>query len=133
MFLIHIYIGYLENNDKSFTEWIKLKRKIFYYFAIFVIINKILIAKNCRKLVFNNFLLKYYQLCRKTARDENYLFFSHRTLWIFSEFFINFLILHFLIFINMRKYSIKKFWKSSKKLLELLPLWKIYHYFPNII
>jgi len=43
----------------------------------------------------NNFFLKY-QLCRKTARDKNCLFSSHRTLRIFSEFFINFLVLHFL-------------------------------------
>jgi len=69
------------------AEWIKLRRKVFYYFAISAIVTKILIAKNCRKLVFNNFLLKYYQLYRKPARDENCLFSFHRTLRIFSEFF----------------------------------------------
>ena len=84
---------------------LKLKRKVLYHFAIFAIVNKILIAKNCRKLVFNNFVLKYYQFYRKTTRDKNYLFFSHRTLRIFLEFFINFLILHFLIFTNMKKYG----------------------------
>jgi len=60
-------------------------------FAIFALINKItknlLITKNCRILVFNNFLLKFHQLYRKTARDKNCLFFSHKVLRIFSEFF----------------------------------------------
>jgi len=69
------------------------------FFAIFTIINKILISKNCQILIFNNFFLKYYQLYRKTARDKNCLFSSHGTLRIFSEFFINFLE-HFT---NMRK------------------------------
>jgi len=42
------------------AEWTKLRRKILYHLAI---INKTLyiIDKNCRKLVFNNFLLEYYQ------------------------------------------------------------------------
>ena len=99
-------------------EWTKLRRKVLYHFAIFAIVNKILIAKNCRKLIFNNFLLKYCQFYRKTFLRNS--FFSHKILWIFSEFFINFLVLHFLIFINMRKYNIKKFWKNSKKILTAL-------------
>ena len=86
---------------RGHVERTKLRRKVLYHFTIFAIINKILIAKNYRKLVFNNFLFKYYQLSEKTARDENCLFSSHRTLRIFSEFFINFLVLHFLIFINI--------------------------------
>jgi len=36
-----------------------------------------------------------------------------KILRIFSKFFINFLVLHFLIVTKMRKYSIKKFWKNS--------------------
>ena len=100
-------------------ERTKLGRKILYYFAILAIVNKILIAKNCRKLIFNNFLFKYYQLYRKTARDKNCLFFSHRTLRIFSEFFINFLVLNFFIFINIRKYGIKKFLKLYEKKINI--------------
>jgi len=46
------------------------EKKVLYYFAIFAII-KILIAKNCRKLIFNNLLLEYYQLYKKIARDNN--------------------------------------------------------------
>ena len=88
-------------------ERTKLSRKVLYHFAIFVIVNKILIIKNCQILILNNFLLKYYQFYRKTAKDKNHLFFSHRTLKIFSEFFINFLVLHFFIFTNMKKYGIK--------------------------
>ncbi|KYN21074.1 Class E basic helix-loop-helix protein 23 [Trachymyrmex cornetzi] len=42
---------------------------------------------------------------RKTARDKNHLFSSHKVLRIFSEFIINFLVLHFLIFTNVRKYG----------------------------
>jgi len=56
---IYIYTGCLETNDKSFaedrfTEYTKLIRKILYNFMILVIVNKMLIAKNCQKLVFNN-------------------------------------------------------------------------------
>ena len=58
----------------------QIEKKVLYHFTIFAIVNKILIAKNCRKLVFNNFLLKYNQLYRKTARDKNCLFSSHRIL-----------------------------------------------------
>jgi len=97
------------NGIRGYVERTKLRRKVFYHFAIFAVINKILIAKNCRKLVFNNFLFKYYQFYRNIERDKNCLFPSHRILRIFSEFFINFLVLHFLIFINMRKCGIKKF------------------------
>ena len=46
------------------VERAKLSRKVLYHFAIFIIVNKILITKNRRKLVFNNFLLEYYQLYR---------------------------------------------------------------------
>jgi len=49
------------------AEWTKLRRKILYHLAI---INKTLIDKNCRKLIFNNVLLEYYQLYRKTTRDN---------------------------------------------------------------
>ena len=71
----------------------KLRWKVLYHFAIFAIVNKILIAKNCRKLVFTNFLPKYYHLYRKTIRDENCLFSSHRTLRTFPKFLVNFLVL----------------------------------------
>ena len=74
------------------VERVKLSRKVLYYFAIFAIVNEILITKNRQKQVFNNFLLEYYQLYRKIARDKNYLPSSHRALRIFSEFFINFLV-----------------------------------------
>ena len=73
-------------NFRIGAEWIKLRRKV-HYFTIFVIVNKILITKNRRILVFNNFLLKYYQLYRKIASDKGCLFSSHRVLRIFSEFF----------------------------------------------
>ena len=105
-----------QNNCQIFGQinWTKLNRKVIYHFAIFTIVNiKISTIKNCWTLVFNNFLLKYYQFYRKIAINKNYLFSFHRTLRIFSKFFINFLVLHFLIFINMRKYGIKKFWKNS--------------------
>jgi len=49
------------------AERAKLRRKVLYHLAI---INKILIDKNCRKLLFNNFLLEYYQLYKKTTRDN---------------------------------------------------------------
>jgi len=42
----------------------------------------------------NNFLLKYYQLYRKAAKDKNHLSFSHKVLRIFSEFF-NIVFFHF--------------------------------------
>jgi len=45
-----------QNNRQIFhgqIERTKLSRKVRYHFAIFAIINKILITKNCRKLVFN--------------------------------------------------------------------------------
>jgi len=70
------------------------------------------------------FYSSFYQVYRKTARGKNYLisspiviiFFSY--VRIFSEFFINFLILHFLIpeiiFINMRKCGTK----NSEKILR---------------
>jgi len=68
------------------AEWTKLRRKVLYYFAILAIVNKTLIAKNYRKLIFNHFLFKYYQFYRKTVRDKNCLFSSYRALRIFSEF-----------------------------------------------
>ena len=100
------------------AERIKLSRKVLYHFAIFAIVNKILITKNCQKLVFNNFLLKYYQLYRKIAKNKNCLFFSYRTLKFFSEFFINFLVLRSFIFINLRKYGIKKILKKFLEFYE---------------
>ena len=68
----------------------KLSRKILYYFAIFALVNKILITQRLPILILTNFLIKYYQLYRKTARDKKYLFSSHRTLRIFYQ-------LHFFI------------------------------------
>ncbi|KYN22419.1 hypothetical protein ALC57_05181 [Trachymyrmex cornetzi] len=41
----------------------------------------------------------------KTAEDKNYSFSSHRTLRIFLEFSINFLVQYFIIFNNLRKYG----------------------------
>ena len=92
---------------RGHVEWTKLRRKVLYHFAIFAIVDKILIIKNCRKLVFNNFILKYYKLYRKITRDKNCLFSSHRALRIFLEFFQNFLTPYFLM-LKMRKYSNKK-------------------------
>ena len=69
------------------VERAKLNRKIFYHFAIFIMINEILITKNRKILIFNNFLLKYYHLYRKTARDKNCLFFSYKVLRIFFRIF----------------------------------------------
>ena len=80
------------------VDGIKPNRKILYHFAIFVIINKTLIIKYRWILSFNNVLFKYYQLYRKSVRDKNCLFSSHKVLKIFSEFFINFLVLYFLIY-----------------------------------
>ena len=39
-------------------EWIELSRKVIYHFAVYTIVNEILITKNCQILVLNNFLLK---------------------------------------------------------------------------
>ena len=61
------------------VEQTKLSQKVFYHFAIFAIVNKILITKNYWKLIFNHFSLKYYQVYRKTARDKNCLVSSYRT------------------------------------------------------
>ena len=110
-------IDYLEHCIIDYTNWkmsrnflssafvqkerTKLNRKILYRFTIFTMINEILITKNYRILIFNNFLLKYYQLYRKTVRDKNYLFSSHRALKFFSEFFQNFLIPYFLILVKI--------------------------------
>jgi len=81
------------------VERTKPRRKILYHFIIFAIVNKILITKNCQILIF---LLKY-QFYRK--RDQNHLFSSYKVLRIFLEFFINFLVLNFFVFTNMRKYG----------------------------
>jgi len=61
----------------------------------------------------NNTGIQFFnQLYGKTLRDKNlsesHLFSSRRILKLFLEFF-NFLVLHFLIFTNIRKYDIKKF------------------------
>jgi len=104
------------------VQRIKLSQKAFYHFATFmIIVNKIFITKNCQILVLNNFLLKYNQLSEKLQETKNYLFSSHRILSknFFRIFYHNFLV-HFLIFINMRKYGIKKFWKNSEKILRTL-------------
>jgi len=67
-----MYTGYLENNDKSFAygpnrlNW-EEKSSIKFCNSR----KKLLIAKNYQKFVFNNFLLEYYQLYKKTARDNN--------------------------------------------------------------
>jgi len=71
------------------------------------------IKKFVRILVFNNFLLKYYQLYIKTARDKNHLFSSHRTLRIFLEFFINF-------FLSYENTILKNSKKNSEKILRTL-------------
>ena len=89
------------NKVRRYVERTKLRQKVLYHSAIFTIVNKILIAKNYRKLVFNNFLFKYYQLYRKIdnffkyyqlyrKRDKNDLFSSHRALRNFLQFFQNF-------------------------------------------
>jgi len=76
----------------------KVSQKVLYHSAIFVIVDKILIIKCRRILIFNNFLFKHCQSYRKQQENEkNCSFFSHRILRIFSEFFINFSVLHFLI------------------------------------
>ena len=90
----------IQNNHLSLYRHIRgdiLRRFFLYHFAIFAIVNEILIIENRQKLVFNNFLLGYYQPYRKIARDKNCLLSSHRALRIFSKFFINFLVLNFLI------------------------------------
>ena len=67
-----------------YIERTKLSRKVFYHFAIFAIVNKILITKNCQILIsIINFLLEYHQLYSKTARKKNHLFSSHRI--VFSQ------------------------------------------------
>jgi len=63
----------------------------------------------------NNFLLKYYQLYRKAARDKNHLFSSHKVLKIFSEFFK-----YFLMLVKIRKCSTKKLIKNSEKIFRIL-------------
>ena len=87
---LHIYLYRVSHNSsdnaRGQMERNKLSRKVLYHFAIFAIANKIF-SKNCWILVFNNFFLKYYQLYRKTARNENYLFSFHKVLKFFSEFF----------------------------------------------
>jgi len=94
----HTHTRCLISNDKLlWIEPIKLSRKVLYHFSI---VNKISITKNHRILILNNFLFKYYPLqktVQKIARDKNYLFLFRKTLRIFLEFFINFLVLHFLI------------------------------------
>ena len=81
--------------DRGHFERVNLSPKVLYHFAIFAIVNEILITKNRRKLVFNNFVLEYYQFYRKIARDKNCLLSFHRAPRIFSEFFINFSLLNF--------------------------------------
>jgi len=55
------------------AEWTKLRRKVLYHFAIFAIINKILIAKNYRKLTTissrNNYFEKshYHEKSQKSC------------------------------------------------------------------
>ena len=97
------------------VEWIKLSRKVIYHFAVYAIVNEILITKNCQILVLNNFLLKYYQLYRKAARDKNHLF-SYKILRIFQ----NFLVPYFLMLIKIRKCSTKKLIKNSEKIFRVL-------------
>ena len=77
IFAVYRVFGNSTDNACEQIERIKLSRKVPYYFAIFAIVYKILIIKNCRILVFNNFFLKYYQLYKKTSRNKNYLFSSH--------------------------------------------------------
>jgi len=113
---MHIHIGYIPKvfANRFCVERTKLSRKVLYHFAIFAVVNKILIIKNCQILVLNNFLLKYYQLYRKTPRDKNHLFSSHRTLRIFSEFFST---AFFYFYQHEKKYDIKKFWKNFQNFI----------------
>jgi len=95
----------------------KLSQKVFYHFTIFAIVNKILITKYRRILVFNNFLFKYYQLYRKTASDKNCLFFFIE----FWEFFQNFLVPHFLMLVKIVTNAVlKKLIKNFEKILRVL-------------
>jgi len=92
---------------RMLIERIKLSRKILYHFAIFAIVNKILItnikiAKYWFSIIFySNIinLLKYYQQ-KNNKKQKLFIFFldSSRILRMFSEFFINFLVLYFLIY-----------------------------------
>ena len=85
----------LGNNNKSFAwEQNGLNWEEKYHFAFFSIVNKIWITENCWKLAFNNFLLKYYQLYRTTAGDDNCLFFSYRARRIFFSELFNIIFFH---------------------------------------
>ena len=81
------------------------------------------IAKNRFAIIFYSNTINFTEKLQK-----NCLFSSHWTLGIFSEFFINFLILHFLIFINMRKCGTKKFW-----ILRSTPMREFYRYLSNTL
>jgi len=70
-------------------------------------------------LVFNNFLFKYYQLYRKTARDKNHLFSSHRTLRIFFRIFYQLFYCIFLFLSTWENTVLKNSEKILKKFLKL--------------
>jgi len=98
------------------ADWTNNESKSLYHLTIFVIINKILNTKNRRMLIFSNFLLKYYQLYRKTASDKNCLFSSHRVLRIFS-------VPHFLMLVKIdanKKIVLKSWQKILKKFLQTI-------------
>ena len=82
------------NNVKNINNFINIFDLLFHeeYVRVNPCANSATLQKNCK----------------------NCLFSSHRALRIFLEFFINLLVLHFLIFTNIRKYNIKKFRKNSK-------------------
>ena len=115
-----------------------MSRKVIYHFAIFVVVNRILITKNHRILVFNNFLLKYCQLYRKIARDKNCLFSSRRALnkiffWIFYQ-LLNTAISYWQLFLSTWENAVLTnsekilwiLWKENKRFLHLLFFCTVY-------
>ena len=87
-----------------------------YHFAIFIIINKILIVKNWRKLVFNNFYSNI-NFTKELQKSKIFYFLFIELYEFFQNFLINFL-MYFFIFTNIRKYGIKKFLKNYKKIFR---------------
>ena len=73
-------------------------------------------------MVFNNFLLKYYEFYRKIARVKNCVFSSHKVLRIFSEFFSVFSHVDKNSCQYIKKCNTKMLIKNSKKIFRAL--WK---------
>jgi len=65
----------------------KLSRKVLYHFAIFAMINEILIIKIAKYWFSIIFYSNTTNFTKKTARDKKCLFSSHKVLRIVSEFF----------------------------------------------